>query len=421
MKKIKKIGIAGVGPFKKGVTLPIVPGISTLYGRNDLAGGNANAVGKSLIGRIIPSVFYEPEIRADKKQGRRFIVFENGDKEVKVVATAGKGEDLKLLINGEDQSARKKTATKAAVLEQWGLTQDEFQTYGLVDASVPHPLVKGGTAARKAFFTSFFGLDRMDAEKKLFMRELSEIKKAKAAHAEVATAFDAARKDMLTKDERQELQVQVEDLTATVKKLTKLQDKANAAQRVQAFIEVAGPQLKRLKKMKPRSVDDLKKLLREAAAAEEQAEDYKDYLRAKKAYDEATADLDMETPLNALADAARAYRAARDRLEDLSGRKPPTFDGAKRPEVPDLSRAELEAESRRLTHALNHSRKFSKGVCETCGQEVEVDDPKKTQRRLEKIDAQLEQWDKVDRYKKKRSNTRKSSRLTRSWKLSRRS
>jgi DNA repair exonuclease SbcCD ATPase subunit len=405
MNKIKKIGISGVGPFKKGVLLPILPGISVLYGRNDLAGGNANAVGKSLIGRVPQMIFYEPEVRADKKQGKRVIVFEKGTgkerQEVKVVVQSGKNEDYKLLVNGEDKSARKKTATKAEMISKWGLTQDEFQTFGIVDASVPHPLVKGGTAARKAFFTSFFGLDRMDAEKKVFMKELSDIKKAKAAHAEVATAFDAARRDMLTKDERQSLQAEVEELELKVKKLTKLQDKASASQRVEAFISVAGPQLKALKKRPPREASEVAALLKDAEALEEQIEDYRDYLKAKKAYDEAVQGLDMETPIKELAEAAKKYRACKDRIEDFADRKPPRFSMEK-PQTPGTPRDELEAEARRLRHSLNHSKKFAKGVCETCGQEVEVADPAKTEKRLRKIDQQLELWDEVEDYTKKR-------------------
>lgn len=404
MNKIEKIGIAGVGPFKDGAVLPIVPGISVLYGRNDMAGGNANAVGKSLIGRIIPSVFYEPEIKADKKQGKRFVSFVKTSKKtkdlVKVSLTSGKNEEVRLSVNGKDRSARTKTQTKVAALEEWGLTQDEFQTYGLVDAAVPHPLVKGSTAARKAFFTSFFGLDRMDAEKKVFAKELAEIKKVKAAHAEVATAFDAARKDMLGREERETLEAEIAELEVKVAKLSTLQDKASKAQRVQAFVEVAGSQLKKLKNNTPRDSKTIRRELKAASQSEEQAEEYKDYVRAKKIYDERTSGLDMATPLGELAEAAKAYANAVSKIEDFEERKKPRFSLDK-PTAPKTELADLEAEERRLKHALSHSRKFAKGVCETCGQEVKAESPKKLAAKLEAIVSDIDAWAELDTWKKK--------------------
>lgn len=416
MNKIEKIGIAGVGPFKKGTTLPIVPGVSVLYGRNELSSGNANAVGKSLIGRIIPSVFYEPEIKADKKQGRRFVIFKSRGEKVKVSLTSGKNEEMTLTVDGEDKSARTKTKTKTAALSRWNISSDEYQTYGLVDAAIPHPLVKGNSSARKAFFTAFFKLDRMDAEKKVFMKELAEIKKMKAAHAEVVAAFDAARRDMVSKEERKALEQEIEELEERVMGLVKRQDKARESQRIQAFIEIAGDKLEALtkRKGKPRPSDELKRAIRKAEQKEEQLNAYKEYLKDRQAYKEATRNLDMSIPMDDLKSAAVLYERLQVKIESLGdldeldeldklGKKP-RFDG----KLPTRDRSELEREHRRIKHALEHSKKFAKGVCETCGQEVKAEDPRELAKRLEKIERELSIWEDFDTYKKDKEKYKKA-------------
>lgn len=390
MNKIERLGIAGVGPFKAGVSLPIVPGVSILYGRNELSEGNANAVGKSLVGRIIQSVFYEPEIRTDKaKTGRQYVQFSNRGRIVKFLT--GDLKDLKLTVDGEDKTARTKTATKAAAAELWGITQDEYQTYGHVDVAVPHPLVKGGSTARKAFFNSFFKLDRMDAEKKVFAKELSEIKKMKAAHAEVVAAFDAARVDMLSKTQRIELESRVVSLEGEAARLSRLYEKAKSSQRVLTFIELSGAKLTRVLKVKPRLVTQVKADLKAALLNEEQVLAYHEYRKDKKAYIEATAGLDMDTPLDDLKTKATRYEKILALTEDNEPSKP----RSKKPQPvdrPDSDLAEIESKVRQVKHALAHSKKFARGICETCGQSVDAADPDKLKKQLRRLTAELDAW-----------------------------
>lgn len=392
MNKIEKIGIAGIGPFKKGVVLPIVPGVSFLYGKNLLNGGNANAVGKSLLGNSISDIFYEPAVRQDKpKIGKRFVEFTKGKKRICVVHEVNKTEKLRVMVDGEDQSARTISATRKLAAELWGVTQDEFATYGFVDAAVPHPLVKGGTAARKAFFTSFFRLDQLDAEKKVFQKQLAEVNKVKAAHEELAKAFASARSDMLGKDERVALEAQLVEDEAELQRLVALQEKAAASQRLTAFKEVAGDKLDKLHLVK-RTVKDIRRDLSDAAKAEEQLEDYKLYLKELRRYETAAAGLDLSQDveeLRKLAQECDKVESQLEQLDELEEPKKPRSDGI---EKPDTDLGELEAEERKLRHALEHSRKFDKGVCGTCGQEVKARKPVEIRAELTEVLNGIEAW-----------------------------
>lgn len=391
MNVVQKIGIAGIGPFKKGVILPIEAGVSFLYGKNLLNGGNANAVGKSLLGNAIGDIFYEPEVRHDKpKAGKRIVVFRKGKSEVKVVHQAGKGERVTLFVNGEDKSARTPSQTKKEAIAKWGLSAEEYQTYGFVDASIPHPLVKGGTPARKAFFTSFFGLDQMDAEKRIFVKELAEVKKVKAAYAELESAFASARVDMLSKEQRLKIESQLAKCEQQLVKLKRNQEQYMKGQRIEAFLSVAGSRLKRLDEV-TRSSKEVKADIRAANAAAEQQEEYDAYKKALTRYKEQIQHLDMEISFEELEAEFKTYTKALNVVQRLSDVELPEKDFV-RVKPPATERAELERKERQLEHALQHSTKFKTGTCETCGQAVKAEKPASIKAKLQAVQDELELW-----------------------------
>lgn len=400
MNKIEKIGIAGIGPFKKGVSLPIAPGVSFLYGKNVLNGGNANAVGKSLLGNAIADIFYEPQVRQDKpKAGKRFVQFTKGKNTVKIVHASQRGGRLQVMVNGEDVGARTASATKKKAAEEWGVTQDEFATYGYVDAAVPHPLVKGGTTARKAFFTSFFRLDQLDAEKKVFHKRLTEVRKVKAAHEELNKAFASARADMLSKDDKTKLEGELEEAQAELAVLRKRQEQAEKQQRLAAFKEVAGDKLTRLDEV-TRSSKEIRKDIAAAEEAEEAIADYKLYQRELARYKEQTEGLDMSVPLNELKKLAAEYdhcEVELSRLQDIRAPSKPT-DKVDKPGTP---LADLERKERQLEHEVQHSRKFNKGVCGTCGQEVKARSLDEVQAELVQVEERIEAWADYTEYRRK--------------------
>lgn len=378
MNIVKKIGIASVGPFKTATTLPIVPGISFLYGKNNLSGGNANAVGKSLLAGSVSDVFYEPAIRQDKPAcGTRLVEFTKDGKNIRIVSKAGKTGNTRIFIDGKDKTPRTATAAKAMALKLWGLSDDEYLTYGCVDYATAHPLVKGNTASRKTFFSSFFGLNQMDAEKKIFMKELAEVKKAVAAHAELEKAFQSVRADMLSKSEREDLEAKALELRKKVKVLKKEQTLAQYSQRMQTFYDLAKDKIKKLHKVK-RTVKEIERDLRKISQYEEQLHEYEYYRHDLAKYNEAKKGIDLSVSLDDLEPKSREY------LECLSVTKRELYkpERPERPVKPQGDLGEAEAKVRACQHELTHARKFKTGVCGTCGQPVKARDPRRIEKEL---------------------------------------
>lgn len=401
MIKVKRIGLAGVGPFKKEVFLDIQPGVTYLYGKDATNGGNGNAAGKSLFASSPADIFYDVPMVGNKqdkpRKGVRTFEFETSKgHDVKVVTSfKGRTEQIALEINGNDRTKRTSKLTRETLAKVWTLSEDDYRTYAFLDSQVPHPLVRGSTLERKAFFTSFFRLDVLDAERKLFNAELLKVKKAKAGLAEVEKAYADVSKSLLSREEVGKLATQMAFLNA---KISKLRDQSDAAQRIRSLVEFeayAGEHIKKLAKLCPNHEEfssvygEIEDQIQKIEAAQEQMLEYVFYRKAIAEWREATADLDMETPLEELAASAKAYAKALSKLEDFD-EKPIV------PEVeskPDTDKDELTAKAAQYRHALQHARKFKTGVCGECGQEVKAEDPEIIKKRLAKVDKALEAWE----------------------------
>lgn len=402
MNVVKKIGIVGVGPYKKPAVLDVVPGITVLYGKNNLNEGNGNASGKSVLVSSLADIFYDEPIigtKQDKpKIGKRFVTFQQGDKVVKVMSAFNKGEKLQIVVDGKDVSGRTSTLTRSEMPTYWPVTKEEFSTYGYIDASVPHPLARGSSVDRKSFFNSFFRLDQMDAEKRVFMKAMQDIKKVKASHTELNRVFLEIKNDMLSKTDRESKEAQLADLNAELAVQLKSQTRA---QEVQALLRFES-QVKADLALVPSDLDNLdddykqaKADLREAESLVEQLEEYKTFVLEARRYRAATADLDMDTPLEELEAASKALAKAEARLETLADVEEPTEPS--HVDKPEGDLATYEAEERKLKHSLAHSRRFESGVCGECGQAVAKVSIPKIEKALTTVQAKLE---KLRRYSK---------------------
>ena len=80
------------------------------------------------------------------------------------------------------------------------MTIEEYETFVHIDTRVPHPLVMGSTSIRKEFFTKFFGLDKVDAERKLYLAELNKLASVKEAYNTLYSTYNLIKKDALSKD-----------------------------------------------------------------------------------------------------------------------------------------------------------------------------------------------------------------------------
>jgi DNA repair exonuclease SbcCD ATPase subunit len=409
---VTEIGLSGVADFKPTV-LKIAKGVQYLYGKNMLMDGLGNAAGKSVFASSMADIFYDTPMVGEKtdktKSGVRMIKFKRGQHEIKIQSTfKGRSEHMKIAVDGVEKKGRTPSMTKKMLPRYWPINEEEFRTYGFLTAGQPHPLVMGNSAARKAFFTSFFQLDRLDAEKKVLAAYSSELKKVRVRYNELETTFNAVKVDMLKKGQRLELERQVSDLSARLKIL---RDKSDTAQRVKsllAFEAYAKPQIDAALKVCP-DLDDLESIIeklesriRKAKRANTQAEEYRAYRRALKTWEEAAAKIDTSADMDVLEAAAAKFTSATAELKLYQKLVDPRLlnigweeRAVAKPETSSESVADQRA---KLRHMQEHSRKFSKGVCDECGQPVEKPDPEKIEKLKIKIKGLEAAWSKYEEW-----------------------
>jgi DNA repair exonuclease SbcCD ATPase subunit len=386
--------------------LTVPKGIVYLYGKNMLkADGNGNAAGKSAFASSIAEIFYDPMVgtKQDKvKTGSRFIEFVQDKKTIKIGSKfSGKTEKLTLSIDGEDKSGRVNKNTREQIETYWPITENEYKTYGYIDSNLPHPLARGSSTERKTFFSSFFGLDKLDAERKLISAELSKIKKVKAAYNELNSTFLEIKKDMLAKQERVVLEEEQEKLGRIV---SKLRDESAKYQRIKQLVEFkkfASVQIKALLKVIPdlEEFETVYKTTRKKIAQleqmKEQLQEWRDYKRDLAKYEKEIEGLDMSVPLDVLKQASRQYERALLAVEDGEDLEAPKR--VKKPSAPEVGeRKELTAALVTAEHQLEHAAKFKKGVCHTCGQAVKAEPIEKIKARVERLQLSLDAWEEYD-------------------------
>lgn len=409
MKIITEVGIEGVADFTKSV-LPIAPGVTYLYGYNALDNGNPNAAGKSLLASAASEIFYDTPmvgVKQDRsKTGTRYIKWRENKKVYSVRSTfEGKTEKIRYRIDGAVAEGRTTNATRNMVREAWGISEDDYRTYGYLDSANPHPLVRGNTAMRKDFFTSFFQLDRLDEERKAIAKRALDLKKIRAQHTELDKTFQEVKADMLTKAERAELEAQVAQLKIKAKKLRAIADKAQLAKSIEDFRSWAKPHLKAFRALVPDldAYDTVLKAkakeLRLAQEAEEQAADYEVYVKQLRDYKKRTADLDMSKSLDELKDAATSFAKAEARLQHLKENYSAEIPKPEKVEKPSTDKEKLTAKLYKLTHEQEHAQKFKKGVCGECGQPVKLRDPEEIEAEITKVQKALKEWKRYSDFK----------------------
>lgn len=421
MNILHAIGLKGVGPFRElKFTIPL--GVSAIYGLNRASGRaskNSNGVGKSFMLSVIPEIAYDEPIVGEKsdlvKTGVRAMSFTNyqGKKVLVRRKAVGKTEKIGITVDGVDQELRKLPVARATIKELWPLTIDDYSTYVHIDSRIPHPLVMGTSADRKRFFTSFFNLHKLDAERKLYSAELTRLSKIRAGFTELREQYLLNKKDLLTAPDLLDLDGRI----ATNRKILKsLQNRFAAVQdtiRLVQFGTSAGAQIKvlaracggtitveefaRARKDNAWELDKIEKDLEDAEAWDQYRRDNKHYVEAFNALsDEAKAAIKehgIKIARTNAADAARNLIRAREAVKRLKS----DIDGiaSDMPELPPkvLAPAEDAEELRTLKrvyeHHLEHASKFEDGKCETCGQAVQIKDPKLVQKKLDAVLSKL--------------------------------
>lgn len=410
----------------KDLTFEIPKGLSVIYGLNRTNGQKsmqANGAGKSSAFASIGETLYEEPIVGLKedtvKQGTRIVTLKLGNRTVEVVR---KNTKLEILIDGKPKEFRKKSDAQQWLKKHLPMSQTEFNTYGFLDARVPHPLVMGSSTERKKFFTEAFGLDRIDIERRLFEAELSKLKRTRAAYRELKAVFDADKEKALPKEKRLELEQRIKDYEAELEDLNRKNLRLQSIAQLLAFEQSAAKQIQRFDALCP----DLKEFasiykdtqanLRDNKAKLKDARAWADYQRDSrrynKAHDALSDDARKLVEKYGLKKAVRKCSDAADDLPRLTAKleahqevldakvaKPVMPDEAR----PSESKKELRARLDSLEHRLEHALKFKTGTCDSCGQEVKVRDPKKLKAQIKDIDALLGLIDLWDDYEEQRA------------------
>lgn len=389
----KSIALKDVGAFKD-VKFAIPRGITTIYGsNNDVA--NTNAAGKSMLFSSIFDTLYEEPIAAEKadriKSGTRAVELLVGKKPLSLTRMNSKAE-----LRIGDVAVHGITNVRRKLQEVLPWSWDDVITFIHLDSQVPHPLVKGTNAHRKAFLTSFFDLDKIDTERALI----------KAALEKVAGAADQA--DGI-KAEIASLKVPPKGFVGAAKKrhhalqteLDKLQEESSEveeARRAAIFADQAANEIRhykharnetgktRLSDMIALYEEDLNKQerrLNDAEASTEARIKQEAYDKWLKSLSPATVAFlksgKVDVPINKI---AAKVKLAKDKIDDAQQRlerlKRVVADKPEPVLAPTtISYKDALARLSRVEDQLKHAAKFGTGECPTCGQSVKtVDVPK---------------------------------------------
>lgn len=440
MNHIHAIALKGVGPFEN-VVFNIPKGISVIYGLNRAGGKaskNSNAVGKSLLTSQPAEIIYDEPIvgeKADKlKMGTRALSYTNtyGHKVVVNRSMRGRAEKIAIKVNGKDKKFRTPTIARQYLKKSFPISQEEYNTYVHIDSRVPHPLVMGSSAERKRFFTAFFGLNKMDMERKLFAAELSKLGKIKAGFSELRVQYNKSKEDLI----EDELYASMRKKARSYKlQLTQMQEEFQDVQetlRLIQYAESASEQIATLQKAMggpitteefERAVKDNTWELDKIKADLEDAEEWERYKRDNANYIEAAEKLSVRTKravkeygmaearstATAKAKESRRLKSAIGELKadrDTTDEELKGFD-VEKVAMPEGDREDVLTALRAYNHQLEHAEQFAEGKCETCGQVVQIKDPKTLRLRVKKLAEQAKQHRAYAEYKSARKQQQK--------------
>lgn len=410
--KITGLALQGVGPYEEKAVFKIKPGISVIYGLNRTSGKqskNSNWVGKSLLFSTISEVLYEQPV-VGSKQDR----ITKGLQQISLQDDAGnkyliskKNNKYIVKVNGQDQEfVTNKKGPKEFIDSIWPLTLEEYETFVHIDSRVPHPLVMGSTAVRKDFFTKFFGLDKVDAERKIYLSELNKLASVKESYNTLLSTYNLIKKDAIIGEALEELEQEVKALkvkqSSMKAKMLEMQEK----QRLVDFSKTIEQELEQLKEDNCLTEDailakrdQLEAELRSLNKKKILANKYQEYKITAKAYSiayEKLSDFEKSVSLEKAKEGYSRYNklsskidSLKEEIEELELSEP-----YNKPEELDLDEAKITEELAIVKHQLQHAKQFKTGVCPTCGQPVEVN--------LEELQAKYNQLNndkaKIDKY-----------------------
>jgi len=411
MIELLKLGITDT-PLFQGQVFTFKPGISYIYGLNHSGrtkDANGNAAGKSaFFSRIGELIYDEPIVgtKQDKvKKGKSFFEYRYQGHTVKIMSSfKGRTENFTIWIDGKQSKYNTATKARPALRKLFPPTKEDFDSYIYLDSRVPHPLARGTSIQRKQFFTSFFGLDKIDAERKLFAVELAKLSRVRAAFNELNKTYLSVKQDLLDRETLIELKARHEKLTRIHAKLSKLSDRAQIVKQLLDFTDRAKDQVAFVtaachgevtQEAFLEALKDAEWNVKNDAADLEQAQAWEAYQEDLAEYNKAIAALgdNVGSAADYKADSLKyekalpSYRSLKQQLDDME--EPVKLLHPSKPSDTDID--SLRVKRAQLKSQLDHAHEFEGGKCDTCGQKVTIKNPKALKASLAEVVALIEE------------------------------
>ena len=395
--KIRALGVRNYGSFTKQAVFEFKDGINVIYGLNRTTSKNSknsNWVGKSLFFNSLSEVLFDQPIvglKNDKvKTGTRTVLIEKDGRSIQIIRNSGKRDSIKIVVDGQEIEHLTKTKAQDWINDNLSITKAEFESLLHLDSRIPHPLVMGTSTDRKHFFDSFFRLDQVDNERRLYLKKLRQLKEQKTAFTELKTSYLSLKKQLIDKQEISDMKNRLIFLKGKCENLMAQSSEYQTYQSLKIVYSTLKPKIDllpcELSEIEA-CIDRTKAQLQKIEDGKERAIAYSVYTDQLKEYEESKAELSefaRSISSEKAEEGANRYRRYKEQLADIHPVKP-----TKPKDVPvsDYKPSYFEAVIADLLRKIEYSKQFKSGVCPTCGQPVKTNNVEELQLQLKQAKA----------------------------------
>lgn len=409
---LKALAVKNYGPFVNQTVFSFKPGVSVVYGLNKTSGANSknsNWVGKSLFFSSLSEILYDEPVVGTKqdrmRSGSRAVILTDGTNTVQIIRKSGKRDSTQIIENNKPIEHLTKTKAQEYISSKWLLNKAEFETFVHIDSRIPHPLVMGSSTERKHFFDSFFKLDRIDQERKLYMQALRKLEASKQAFNELKVFYKQQKAGVVEPSKVKQLVKEIKQLRAEQKANARSFEIVNQYNQLKAVYDslknnLQGVDLSAVS-TELNALVAKRKTLKELR---EQCIEYRTYLKAKKQYDSqlsALSDLASSTPLAKLSKGNSLWLKYSEQLQEAQDTVLEVVQKPQKLGSPQDLKA-LELQQSKLEDLLRTSLKFKSGVCPTCGQPVKVHSVKSIKQELIELQKKINEGQLWEHYEQQK-------------------
>lgn len=384
--RVKELSLKEVGPYEDLTTFKIEPGLTVVYGLNQTSGKtskNSNYVGKSLLFSTLSEVLYEEPLVGSKQDriqtGMQRVLLEANGKEYEIIKNKNK---YTVKENGVDVEYATKTKAVDFIKTIWPLSFEEYETFVHIDSRIAHPLVMGSTAVRKDFFTKFFGLDKVDAERKLYLAELAKLRETKKAYETLKSTLFMLSNDTLSSDQLDELKLKIDRLSVKLEKAKTKQKVLSAKAQLLDLAEMIKNTITMLEKLKISSreaIDEYRtKYTSYIAACNRIIQDnfeYSQYRKQLEKYESVTSQLSdtaKTVDRSSLLEAYSKYTELKHQLQQVNREieRLSSITPVEKPKALSVDKEEILKTYYEYASLVEKNKQFKSGVCPTCHQPI---------------------------------------------------